>query len=76
MPQRTDATPLLAAERQQPMTSLEHATARGLLAEHARDVPASCDGCVHMWNPNTRRYERIASDPGCPWHVRPITPAA
>lgn len=70
---RIDATPLLAAERQEPMTAAEHAAARGLAAEYARDVPRTCTG-THQWNVQTRRYELLGHVSVCPWHSAAAAP--
>lgn len=66
---RTDATGVLAAERQEPMTAAEHAAAAGHQDEYARDVPRTCNG-TWQWNVHERRYELIGHlAPGCPWHT-------
>lgn len=49
------------------MTAAEHAVAERHQDEYARDVPRTCT-CMHQWNVQGRRYERIAWIPGCPWH--------
>lgn len=66
---KIDATQVLAAERQEPMTAAEHAAAGGHYAEYVRDVPRTCN-CIHQWNMRRRRYEIIAQAPECPWHIR------
>lgn len=64
----TDASAVLAAERQEPYTAAEHAAERGLQAEYARDVPRACV-CTWQWSPHERRYLVIRPWPGCPWHT-------
>jgi hypothetical protein len=74
---RTDASGLLAAERQEPLTAAEHAAETGHQEEHvrdvprthARDVPRTCNG-AWQWNVHERCYELLGHPvPGCPWHT-------
>lgn len=67
---RTDATKILAAERQEPYTAAEHAEAEGHQDEYARDVPRTCT-CLWTWTPAGKRYVTISRSPDCPWHTCP-----